>query len=51
LTEGQPDEVWAFHNRILESKGTRDMIKKALKKGLPVHLFTSKGEVPIPEGL
>jgi len=38
LTEGKPSLVLAFHNNITESKGTRDMIKRSLKVGLPVYL-------------
>lgn len=29
LDEGMPTEVWAFHDNFEESKGTRDMIKRA----------------------
>lgn len=42
LDEGQPDEVHAFHNDIKNSKGTKDMIQRALKAGLPVYLHTSE---------
>ena len=38
LTEGKPTLVLAFHNCITTSKGTKDMICKALKAGLPVYL-------------
>lgn len=51
LEEGRPDEVFAFHDNIHASKGTRDMIKKSKKKGIPVRLFTQWGEVPVPEDL
>lgn len=51
LSEGKPEAVWAFHNDIISSKGTRDMVKKSLKKGLPVRLFTNRGEIQIPEEL
>jgi len=38
LDEGEPDEVWAFHPDLPQSKGTKDMVKRALKAGLPVYL-------------
>lgn len=38
LTEGKPTLVLAFHDHIQESKGTRDMIKRALFAKLPVYL-------------
>lgn len=38
LTEGKPTLVLAFHNNIMESKGTRDMIKRSLFAKLPVYL-------------
>ena len=40
-----PDLVLAFHDNIGSSKGTKDMIARAKKAGVPVRLFTSKGEV------
>jgi len=40
LLEGNPDAVWAFHDKIEESKGTADMIRRALRAGLPVRLIT-----------
>ncbi len=38
LTEGKPTLVLAFHLNIMESKGTRDMIKRSLFAKLPVYL-------------
>ena len=38
LTEGKPTLVLAFHDNITASKGTRDMVKRSLKGGLPVYL-------------
>src|SRR6266576_1753918 len=29
LSEGQPDEVHAFHNNVEASRGTKDMVEKA----------------------
>lgn len=38
------DECWAFHNNFSESRGTRDMVKRAKKAGIKTRLFTSTGE-------
>jgi len=38
--DGHPDEVWAFHANIVASKGTKDMVGYARKKGIPVKIFT-----------
>src|SRR6267142_4007175 len=40
LDEGRPDLVLAFHNDIANSKGTKDMIKRARKAGIPVEIIT-----------
>ena len=40
LFEGKPDIVFAFHNKIADSKGTKDMVTKAQKVGVPVRIFT-----------
>lgn len=37
LTEGKPDIVFAFHDDLEASKGTADMVMRALKSGLPVY--------------
>ncbi len=47
LFEGKPDEVWAWHNDLKNSRGTRNMVEQSQKAGLPVHLFS---EV-FPDGL
>ena len=39
LREGKPDEIWAFHDRIRDSKGTKNMITQALAKGILVTLI------------
>lgn len=47
LVKGKPDLVAAFHNRIMTSRGTKNMMKQAKEKGVEVRLFTSgdtKGE-------
>jgi len=38
LSEGKPNVVLAFHENIDESKGTKDMLKRAQKAGLPTFL-------------
>ena len=40
LKVGQPSLVAAFHHDIERSKGTRHMVKLALKAGITVHLHT-----------
>lgn len=39
LTEGEPDEVLAFHENIDESKGTKNMVETAAKAGVAVRVF------------
>jgi hypothetical protein len=39
------DIVLGFHDDILSSKGTKDMLTYARKKGVPSVLYTSRGEV------
>ena len=40
LIEGKPDFVLAFHNSIETSKGTKDMVNRARKAGIPVEVIT-----------
>lgn len=40
LVEGRPTEVWAFHNRLATSTGTKDMVNRALHAGLTVYNIT-----------
>ena len=47
LDEGKPDIVIAFHPQIWDSKGTRDMMTRALRAGIPVHLYPGKNRVAI----
>ena len=51
LKEGKPDEVVAFHDRLWDSTGTKDMILRAVKARLPVRLFSSEGAKPLPPEL
>ena len=44
LIEGKPEFVVAFHNDLENSKGTRDMVRKAQAKKVPVRLITLDGE-------
>lgn len=44
LKEGKPTCVWAFHDNLEESKGTKDMVARAVKAHLPVSVFTHKNE-------
>lgn len=39
IKEGKPDVVFAFHDNLDASKGTKDMIKAARKAGLSVWIF------------
>lgn len=40
LDEGKPDLVLAFHDDIEHSKGTKDMVHRAKKAGIPVEVIT-----------
>lgn len=40
LDAGHPTEVWAFHDRLTHSIGTRDMVNRAMKAGLPTWVIT-----------
>jgi hypothetical protein len=39
LARGKPDLVMAFHADLAHSKGTKDMVNRARKAGLPVQLY------------
>ncbi len=51
LDEGEPTEVFAFHNDLLSSKGTKDMCKRALKAGLKVTVFGNSGSFVLTRGM
>lgn len=36
----QPDEVWAYHDNLRESKGTKDMVRVARQLGFTVKLHS-----------
>lgn len=40
LVEGKPDVVYAFHDDIGHSKGTRDMVNRAVKAGVPTYVIS-----------
>jgi hypothetical protein len=40
LDEEEPDMVWGFHDWIENSKGTRDMMRQAQRRGVPFMLFS-----------
>lgn len=44
LEEGRPTEVWAFHDDLAHSTGTRDMVRRATEAGLPVQVFQHASE-------
>jgi argininosuccinate lyase len=39
LKEEEPKKVLAFHKNIAESKGTKDMVNRALKVGIDVEII------------
>lgn len=43
LTEGKPEVVFAFHDDIASSRGTRDMCERARKAGIPVYVVSRYG--------
>ena len=47
LEQSNPTEVWAFHDDLDNSKGTKDMVQRALRAGLKVMLFSHEH----PEGI
>ena len=47
LNEGNPDMVVAFHDDIMASKGTKNMVNQALQRGLEVRIYTLSGRETI----
>jgi hypothetical protein len=43
LTYGNPDEVHAFHDHYARSRGTKNMITQAKRRGVPCYLHTHGG--------
>jgi len=44
MLKENPDEVWAFHYDLYNSRGTLDMVKKAQAKNIKVVLYNTRGE-------
>lgn len=44
MLDTNPQEVWAFHDDIEHSKGTRDCVKEAKRRGIPVRVFSHAKE-------
>jgi hypothetical protein len=42
LDEGKPDLVVAFHNDFKNSKGTKNMVEQARKRGIPTKIYTAE---------
>lgn len=40
LDEGKPTLVLAFHNNLDSSKGTKDMVRRAKQRGIPVRVIS-----------
>lgn len=40
MLDMKPDFVIAFHDNIGDSKGTKDCVKEAFKRGIPVYIYT-----------
>jgi len=47
LEEGRPDLVVAAHTNLEKSKGTKDMVKRAKKFGVPVRMVTEHCPVEV----
>lgn len=51
LEQGKPDMVWAFHNNLQESRGTKDMVRQAKARKIPTMVFSVRGtEVIVVDG-
>ncbi len=44
LDEGKPSIVFAFHDHLSQSKGTRDMVRRAHAQGIPVYVIRRYGK-------
>lgn len=45
LAPGMPNAVLAFHDNIATSRGTKNMVDRAIRAGLPVTLWTHQGSI------
>lgn len=43
LEEGKPDVVFAFHDKLEKSKGTKNMVEISSKAGVPVYVVSRYG--------
>jgi hypothetical protein len=50
MLELQPDGVLAFHWDFKDSKGTKDCILQARKRGIPVKMFKASMKTAMPSG-
>ncbi len=50
LDVGKPDRVAAFHEDIVNSKGTKDMIDRARKAMLPIEVFLGNSNMDMDGG-
>jgi len=48
MLDQKPDMVIAFHDNLRKSKGTRDTVMEARKRGIPVMVINSQGK-PVEE--
>lgn len=48
LDEGKPDMVLAFHDNIQKSRGTKDMVMQASKRGIETIVIRHKVEMSWP---
>lgn len=46
MLEENPDIIVAIHPCIMESRGTKDMINKGIKKKVPCHIYDMKSNEP-----
>lgn len=45
MLDEKPDLVVAFHDALHRSRGTKDCVEEAQRRGIPVRVFTTTGEV------
>ena len=45
MLDRSPALVVAFHNDLAHSRGTKDCVTEAKRRGIPVRVFTEMGEV------
>lgn len=50
MLELDPDAVFAFHWDLKDSKGTRDCVEQARKRGIPVKFFRASMRLAMPSG-